>query len=135
MKKVFVDTDIALDLLFERNPHHAAAELLFSKAERGELKIFMSSIAFCNISYFISKNYSNPEARNILQKFRLLINILSVDEQIIDISLSSAFHDNEDAIQYHVAVKNKVDILLTRNLKDFKKSSIPVSTAASFLHT
>jgi hypothetical protein len=83
----------------------------------------------------VQKNYNNPEARNILQKFRLLINILSVDEQIIDISLSSAFHDYEDAIQYHVAVKSKVDVLLTRNLKDFKKSSIPVSTAASFLHT
>jgi predicted nucleic acid-binding protein len=135
MKKVFVDTDIALDLLLERNPHHTSAEILFSKAERGELKIFMSSIAFCNISYFISKNFSNTEARIILQKFRLLINILSVDEQIIDIALSSAFHDYEDAIQYHVAVKNKVDVLLTRNLKDFKKSSIPVSTAASFLNT
>jgi predicted nucleic acid-binding protein len=135
MKKVFVDTDIALDLLLERNPHHASAEILFSRAERGELKIFMSSIAFCNISYFISKNFSNADARIILQKFRLLINTLPVDEHIIDIALSSDFHDYEDAIQYHVAVKNKVDVLLTRNLKDFKKSSIPVSTAASFLNT
>ena len=135
MKKVFVNTDIALDLLLERNPHHASAEILFSKAERGEIKIFMSSITFCNISYFISKNYGNADARIILQKFRLLINVLSVDEHIIDIALSSAFHDYEDAIQYHVAVKNKVDVLLTRNLKDFKKSSIPVSTATSLLST
>jgi len=58
---------------------------------------------------------------------------LPVDEKIISLALNSDFRDFEDAIQYYCAVENKIKMILTRNLSDFKKSAIPVATAEEFV--
>jgi hypothetical protein len=56
-----------------------------------------------------------------------------MDDKIIDLSLNSDFKDFEDAIQYFTALENKLEIIITRNLKDFKLSKIPVMTANDYL--
>ena len=56
-----------------------------------------------------------------------------MDDKIIDLSLNSDFKDFEDAIQYYTAIENKLSIILTRNLKDFKLSKLPVMSAKEYL--
>jgi predicted nucleic acid-binding protein len=133
MEKVFIDTDIALDLLSERAPHYLPAAQLFTLADKGSLEIYVSSLSFGNLHYLLSRLYSQAEARRILNTFRILVKVLAVDEKIIDLSLNSTFKDFEDAIQYHTASENRIDILLTRNLKDYKAAKITVMTAEDFL--
>jgi predicted nucleic acid-binding protein len=133
MEKVFIDTDIALDLLSERAPHYLPAAQLFTLADKGSLEIFVSSLSFGNLHYLLSRLYSQAEARRILNTFRILVKVLAVDEKIIDLSLNSTFKDFEDAIQYHTAAENRIDILLTRNLKDYKAAKVTVMTAEDFL--
>jgi predicted nucleic acid-binding protein len=135
MEKVFIDCDICLDLLAERMPHYEPAALLFTLADKGKLKLYVSSLIFGNLHYLLGRQFSQKEARRILNKFKVLVNVVGVDEKIIDLALSSDFKDFEDAIQYYAAIENNINILLTRNLKDFRQARIPVMTAEDFLST
>ena len=133
MNNVFIDTDIALDLLSERMPHYLPAAQLFTLADQGKLSIYVSSLSFSNLHYLLSRLYSQAESRRILSTFKILVKVLAVDDKIIDLSLNSVFKDFEDAIQYYTATENQVGILLTRNLKDYKAAQITVMTAEDYL--
>jgi predicted nucleic acid-binding protein len=63
----------------------------------------------------------------------VLVRVLPMDDKIIDLSLDADFNDFEDAIQYYTALENDLDLILTRNLKDFKTSKLPVLTASEYL--
>ncbi|MFN5182671.1 MAG: type II toxin-antitoxin system VapC family toxin [Bacteroidota bacterium] len=133
MEKVFVDSDIVLDLLSARQPHYKYAAELFSLADENSIKIFVSSLTFANVNYILSKQLSAVQARKMLLKFKTLISVLSVNDKIIELALVSDFHDFEDAIQYNSAIENDISTLLTRNLKDYKKAEITILTPQQFL--
>ena len=73
------------------------------------------------------------KVREILRKLKILVNVILLDSTILDKSLNSDFKDFDDAFQYYSGVDSNVDIIITRNLKDFKKSNIPVMTASQFI--
>lgn len=133
MKKVFVDSDIILDLLAKREPNYIYAAKLFTLIDQQKVVGFTSPIVFANLHYLLKKNTTNLSALKSLRKLKTLINILPVDERVIEQSLNSDFSDFEDAIQYFTAVNNGINLLLTRNKVDYKKSKIPVATAEEFL--
>jgi predicted nucleic acid-binding protein len=133
-RKVFVDTDIIYDLLAKRDPFYFAAARLFTLADEGKLQIFISALSLPNVHYLLSKKKSEGEAKQILRKFKVLVHVTPLDEKIIDLALNSEFSDFEDAIQYFSALQNEVEVLLTRNLKDYKKAQISVLTAQNFIN-
>ena len=133
MDKLFVDTNIVLDLLLQRQPFYNSAAELFTLADRGGVKLFVSSLTFNDLDYILSKQFDRSESRRILSKLKLLVNVLSVGDKIISLSLSSDFSDFEDAIQYFTATEHNIHLLITRNLKDFKKAVITVMTAETYL--
>ncbi len=132
-KKLFVDTDIALDLLAKREPFYDSAARLFTLADQQKIKIYVSAASFGNLNYILSKYKTASEARKILSRFKMLVKVLPVDDKIVDLALHSDFSDFEDAIQYHCALTHGMNIVLTRNLKDFKRAKIPVMAADGFL--
>ncbi|HSU49602.1 MAG TPA: hypothetical protein VLJ41_03400, partial [Segetibacter sp.] len=75
----------------------------------------------------------NEQAKKKLLKFKTLVSVLPVTDKVIELALSSDFNDFEDAIQYFTATESGIQILLTRNLKDYKSAEIPVMTAEQFL--
>ena len=133
MEKIFVDTDIILDLLSSREPFYVYSANLFSAADKNEIKIFVSSLSFSNLNYILSKQYSSDQAKKRLLKFKTLVNVLSVTDKVVDLALSSDFKDFEDGLQYFTAIENNIKTLLTRNLKDYKSAEISVMTAEQFL--
>lgn len=135
MEKVFVDTDIVLDLLSGREPHYQYAAELFSLADENSIQLYVSSLTFANVNYLLSKQVSAGQARKMLLKFKTLIRVLAVHDKIIDLALASDFHDFEDAVQYHTAIENGISTLVTRNVKDFKKAKMAILTAQQFLNT
>lgn len=133
MDKVFVDTDICIDLLSKRQPFNKAAELLFSLADTGKIKLCVSSLSFSNIDYVLLSQYSSTHSRQIIAKFKTLVQVLAVNSKTIDFAIASDFKAFEDAIQYACALENNLTIIITRNLKDYKKASIIVLTPESYL--
>jgi len=133
-KNVFVDTDIIYDLLAKRDPHYQAAAKLFTLSDEEKIQISISALSIANIHYLISKQLSSIQAKQILRKFRILVHIVTLNEKIIDLALNSESNDFENAIQYYCAIENECDILLTRNLRDYKKSQITVMTAQDYIN-
>lgn len=134
MIRLLIDTNIVLDLLSKRDQFYDEAADLFSRADKKELELTISSLTFANTNYILSKLKSAKEAREILRKFKVLVELLSLDDKITELALSdNNFPDFEDGLQYYSAIENQIDIIITRNKKDFKNSKIPVLTAKEFL--
>ena len=135
MTKLFVDSDIILDLLAKREPHYTYSSRLFTLIDKKEIIAFTSPLIIANLHYLLKKMTSNASALKILRKLKTFVNILPIDDKVIDQSLNSDFNDFEDAIQYFTAVNNGLTLLLTRNKRDYKQSKISVLTAEEFLKT
>lgn len=134
MRRLLVDTNIVIDLLARRKEFFEEAAQLFSLADKKEIELYISSLTFANTHYILSHYSSRSEARKVLRKFKVLVTILSLSDKIIELALSdSHFPDFEDGLQYYSAIENQMEIILTRNKKDFKQSKIPVLTAREFL--
>jgi predicted nucleic acid-binding protein len=133
MTKIFVDTDICLDLLSGRQPFNSVSEKLFTLADIGKIKLCVSSLSFSNIDYILQSQYKRNDSRKILATFKTLVSVLAVDNKIIELAIASDFINFEDAIQYNTAIENNIKILLTRNLKDHKKALIQVMNPETFL--
>ena len=133
MTKVFVDTDVCIDLLSGRKPFNKTAEILFSLADIGKIKIYVSSLSFANIDYVLRSQYSTVHSRQIVAKFKTLVNVLAVDSKTIDLAIASDFNDFEDAIQYSCAIEHSMITIITRNIKDYKKATIKVVTPETFV--
>lgn len=136
MPKVFVDTDVAMDLLTGRTPHYSSAALIFSLADEKKISAYISSLSISNLNYILrSGGHNSSSAKRILKDFKALVQILSVDDHIIQQALDSEFTDLEDAIQHFTALNNAIPIIITRNLKDYKKSVVLVSSPEQYLKT
>ena len=133
MNKVFVDTNICIDLLSGRQPFNTTAEKLFSFADLEKLELYVSALTFSNIDYVLRSQYSSSHSRQIIARFKTLVNVLSVESKTIDLAIASDFNDFEDAIQHACALENNIPVILTRNIKDFKKSVILVVSPETFL--
>ena len=133
MTKVFVDTDVCLDLLSGRKPFNKTAEILFSLADNRKVKIYVSSLSFSNIDYVLRSQYFSTHSRQLIGKFKTLVNVLPVDSKTIDLAIASDFNDFEDAIQYSCAIENNLTTIITRNVKDYKKATIAILTPEAFI--
>jgi len=133
MDKILVDTNIVLDLLAKRKEFFTEAQELFTLSDQNKVKLYISALTFANTYYILSQKLKSNDTRSILRRFKVLVKVLSLNEKIINLSLDSEFKDFEDAIQYYTCIENEIDIILTRNLKDFKLSKIPVLSARDYI--
>jgi predicted nucleic acid-binding protein len=133
MKSMFLDTNIVLDLLACRMPYYTEAAKLFSLADKKKIKLSISALCLADSNYILSKQLPVMEVRKVLRKFKVLVNILPLDDKITDLALNSDFKDIEDAIQYFTAIEYDQAIIITRNQQDFKESKIPVMSAGEFI--
>lgn len=136
MKKLFIDTNIIIDLLAKREPFYDEAAILFTLADKQKIRLSVSALTFANTNYILLQSKKPEEAKLILRKLKLIVQILSLDEKIVGLSLNdNDFKDYDDSLQYFTALENGIDVIITRNLKDFQKAKLPVMTASQFLKT
>lgn len=134
MKELLIDTNVILDLLAKREPFYDGAAQIFSLADKNKITLSISSLTFANINYVLAKLKTAAEAREILRRFQTLIKVLSLNDKIIDLALNdSKFNDFEDGLQYYSAIETTQNIIITRDLKDFKNSKIPVMSPEEYL--
>lgn len=134
MKKVFLDGDVILDALLKRAGFNLPAMNIINLAYELQLKIVTSAVVFVNVHYFLDK-YDHTNKFQLLKRLRSVISILEVGEPAIDLALKSGLDDFEDAVQYYTALTANVDVIITRNIKDYKHSTLPVLTPIQFLET
>lgn len=133
MTKVFLDTNVVLDFILKREGFAEEAAIIFDLGERKKLNLALSSLSVNNIDYVVSKIESKRKAREIVIKLLTLVETLSVDKSTIEKAAMSEFKDFEDAIQNFCAEEKGFKHVITRNLKDYKKSSLSILTPKEFL--
>ena len=106
MDKLFVDTNIIMDLLQKRENFFQEAQALFTLADKKIVKLFISSLSIANTHFLLSKHYNSNDARKILTKFKVLVEVLPLDNKIIDLALAADLKDFEDAIQLFTAIEH-----------------------------
>lgn len=134
MTKLFLDTNIVIDLLDRREPFCHDAVKLFTMAYKKEVQLVVSPMTYATASFLLHK-HGSESVKKLLSNFRQLSRVATADERTIDDSLASSFGDFEDAMQYYTALNAEADAIITRNGKDFALSRLPVMTAGEFLAT
>ena len=132
-QKVFLDADVILDVILERTPHHVFSEEVLASCESGINEGFASSLTLANIYFILRKNDHHAFAVKTISKIRAILRILPLTVKEIDEAISADFSDFEDGLQYFIALNHRISTIITRNPKDFRKSSIDVLTPREFL--
>ena len=134
-KHLFLDSDVLLDWLLNSEPFGSYTRILINESLKRNFEVSTSALIIANINFILSKRTTVLNARQNITRLVNMVNILPFEGDIIKLALASNFVDFEDSIQYHIAQKYDCDAIITRNTKDYKKSTIPVLTAEQFLRT
>ena len=133
--RLFIDTNVMLDLLGERVPYYDSIAKIATLADKGKIKMIVSALSYAIVFYLLSKYEDIQKTKDKLRKFKVISEISDLDSKVIEKGLSSSFVDFEDSLQYFCALKADCNVLITRNGKDFKTSEIPVMTAEEYLQS
>lgn len=131
--KVLFDTDVTLDLLLDRKPFSQYAAVLFSKAERGEIEGYLSATTVTTIYYLASKTIGPRKAESAVKKFLSFMKIAAVDQNVIESALEAKGRDFEDRVIAGAASAIEAKGIITRNIKDYKRSQIRAYLPGEFI--
>lgn len=134
MAKVFLDTNVFLDLFLERGEFADASETILLWCEEGELTGITSALNVANIYYIVRKQRSKSETKKVIRNLLGFIGIANTTKKDLILAIESEFNDFEDAIQHYSALNvDDINFIITRNIKDFNHSTIPVITPEDFV--
>jgi predicted nucleic acid-binding protein len=134
MKRLFLDTNIVIDLLAMRAEHYQPAAQLFTLADKKRVALYVSALTMANAAYSLLRYTSPQEIKTALRRLQLIVKVLPLDEKVLNWALNDQrFQDFEDALQYFTALEAGVEMIISRNAKDFSASELPVMNAAEYL--
>lgn len=133
--KVLFDTDVILDFLLDREPFSTQMAYLLSKVERSEIIGLICASSVTTLYYLAAKAHDRKRASSYVKALLSLFEVAPVNRPVLESALSARFKDFEDAVVYESARHSNADFLVTRNVKDYRRSQIPVCTPAEFIAT
>lgn len=132
--KLFIDSDVVIDFFTDREPFANAASELFELNEKNIIVLYMSAISINNIYYIVRKFLGHNRALEVIESLTEMTEIIGTTKQEVIKALKNDFKDFEDSIQYSSALTIEgLDAIITRNIKDYRKSKIAVMTPLNFL--
>ena len=132
MKKIFIDTNIIIDVLMKREGYLSSAKVL-ALAKNEDESLFVSVLTMANIAYILRKTLKGDRFYKEMAELSDLLNVVDVTKEHFLFALELQAKDFEDALQYYCAISNMCDVLVTRNKKDFCFSSMEVMTPEELL--
>jgi len=131
--KVFVDTNVLVDVLAGREPFYQDSAYVWTLAEQGRVAGFVSVISFNNIYYVVRRLRTRRVADRMIVLLRDTFTPVALDKQILDQAIDAGLSDLEDAIQYFSAVRAGADCIISRDVRVFPKSDLLVLTPQELL--
>ena len=134
MEKVLLDTDVLLDFFFDRKPFSDDTAQVLNLCEGKKIEGYITPVIIANTYYLLRKDAKHEVVINKLNQLLNIIDIVEMNRKVVIKALNSNFKDFEDALQNFSAVENKkIEIILTRNIKDFKNSKLAILTPETYL--
>jgi predicted nucleic acid-binding protein len=131
--KIFLDTNVLLDVFQGRAPYYDCSARIWSLAESGKAEAFISAISFNNIHYIIRKHEGRECAQKAVEVLNANFSMVPLTQVVMGKAIQSKWPDFEDAIQFFSALSISADFIITRNIKDFPNDVLPISTPEIFL--
>jgi predicted nucleic acid-binding protein len=134
--RIFLDTNIILDLLDNQRQCHNEAVLLFELIDNGEVMAFFSESIVTTTDYILQKLLSKDLRTEFFGEMSKKIQILPCSNMILDRALSLEFGDLEDVILFQLALENRVDFFITNDKKLLNSTlkGIKIVQARQFLN-
>ena len=130
---ILVDTNVVLDALLDREPHSNAAVAILDLIESKKVKAYLAGTTLTTIFYLVQKSTTDKKARKIIEGLLSLFQVAAIDEVILRSALHNSFSDYEDGVIHEAALSVKAEVIVTRNLKDFKNSTLKVLSPLEFM--
>ena len=134
-EKLFLDTNVVIDLLGEREPFYESAAKIATLADKGKIQIFVSALTYSTTYYLLARFEDKEIVKEKIRKFKVIAETSDLTDKIVDKGLASKFLDFEDSLQYYCALTMDCKIIISRNGKDFKESDISVLTPDEYLNS
>ena len=134
MDKILIDTDVILDFFFDRKPFSEFSSQISKLCENKKIEGYVTPVIYSNLYYLLIQIAKHDKVVEKLKQLLLITDILIMDKEVVNNALNSEFKDFEDSFQNFAALKNgRINIILTRNIKDFKKSEIGIMTPETYI--
>ena len=134
MQKILLDTDVLLDLFFDRKPFSDHTAQVLNLCEEKIIEGYATPVIIANTYYMLRKESRHDTVVNKLNQLLNIIDIVDMNRKVVIKALNSNFKDFEDALQNFSAVEyKKIEIILTRNIKDFKNSKLAILTPETYM--
>ena len=133
--KVFLDTNVLLDYLLDRDDYAEPALQLLLLGNAGVIELCVADLSISNIAYITRGAIKKEDFFSVMKKLSCCYSIIPVGADAVNKALDAKWTDFEDSLQYYAALNAKADVIVTRNVKDFAQSKIPVMTTIEFLTT
>lgn len=134
MENILIDTDVIIDLLLDRQPFSNDSTLLINLCENGIISGYVTPVMLSNIYYLLRKIAKHEKIIDSLKKLLNIVDIAIIDRKSVLNALNSEFKDFEDALQNYSNIPEKqIDVIITRNIKDYKTSKLSVMTPETYL--
>lgn len=132
--KAFIDSDVLLDFFLDRAPFSDASAAVISRCEQKLLIGCTTPLVLSNIYYLLRQKTGREKALKCIHFLLDCLEIVAMDRESVLAAMSSEFTDFEDGLQYGSAISDKtVQCIVTRNLKDYRKSKLAVHTPTGLL--
>ena len=131
--KIFIDTNILLDVFQNRVPHVDDSIQIWALAESRKADVFISAISFNNIFYIMRKHEGMNSAQRAVEVLNSNFSMVPLVQDIIGKAIMAKMPDFEDAIQFFSALSVEANCIVTRNVKDFPADILPILTPEAFL--
>ncbi|MFA5738554.1 MAG: PIN domain-containing protein [Bacteroidales bacterium] len=136
MDKILIDTDVILDFFFDRHPFSEFASTIISWSEKKKIEGFVTPVICSNVYYLLRQTAKHEKVIEKLSHLLTIVDVIQMDKKVLISALTSDFNDFEDALQNFAAIQQgDINVILTRNIKDFRKSKIGVMTPENYINT
>ena len=131
--RVFVDTNVLLDVFAQREPFCADAMRIWTLAESGRIEASVSALSFSNCYYLVRKHSGRGNAEKAIRLLRDTFTPVDLTAQVLNQAIDAELNDFEDAIQFYSAMRARAACIITRNPDHFPRSHVGVFSPAEFL--
>jgi predicted nucleic acid-binding protein len=131
---VFLDTNVVIDFMGEREGFFKEASTIFSMIEEGKIQASVSSLTVINCAYILKKAFNSDIMLEKVDALCQLLDVLPITKQQLKEAVRLRPYDYEDAVQYLSALPYNPDVIITRDKKGFNDFDILVMTPAEFVN-
>jgi predicted nucleic acid-binding protein len=124
MKRLLVDTNVALDVLLDRQPHAEASVAIWAAVETGRCEGFLAAHAITTIHYLVQKELGAAKAKQLVSLLLVVFRVAAVDGAVIEQALRLPMADFEDAVTVAAAMASGCEFIVTRDPKGFRGSPV-----------